>query len=158
MSSVLLSLALAGSAAAQIMVNGMSMVSVAASSSAVASSGGYYGSSAPAQATDSASATYGASSAEYTSPPSSSYDIYSMMPYDSMTAGGYSSLDCGYGYSKAYDGSCQSMSWVCGSLAGQALPLLKDLAVLLRGMLRDYHNQPVRFFPKIFHFAYFFFN
>ena len=107
--SLFVGLSLAGVAAAQIMVNGYSMVAM---DSAAASSSNYYGSSAPPAYTDSASATYAASSAEYTTPPSSSYDIYSMMPYSSMTAGGYSSLDCGYGYTKAYDGSCQAESWV----------------------------------------------
>lgn len=121
MTSFLVGLSLAGAAAAQIAVNGYSMVAVdyQAEASASASggyyassaSGGYYGSSAPAQATDYATSTSDASSAQYTTPPSSSYDIYSMMPYSSMTAGGYSSLECGYGYSKAYDGSCQTQSW-----------------------------------------------
>ena len=108
MTSFLVGLSLAGAAAAQI-VNGYSMVSIDLSASS--SSGGYYGSSAPAQATDYASSTSSSSSAQYTSAPSSSADIYSMMPYESMTAGGYSSMACGYGYTKAYDNSCQSMSW-----------------------------------------------
>lgn len=105
MKSVLVGLSFAGAAVAQI-VNGVSMVSLtyaAASSEAT---------SAPAEATDSASYTTDASGAQYTAPPESSIDIYSAMPYDSMTAGGYSSLDCGYGYTKAYDGSCQAESWV----------------------------------------------
>ena len=114
MSSLLVGLSLAGAAAAQLVnVNGYSMVPInsQAMNAASSSSGGYYGSSAPAQATNYATSSAAASDAQYTSPPSSTYDIYSMMPYESMTAGGYSSLACGYGYSKSSDGSCQSQSW-----------------------------------------------
>ena len=75
---------------------------------AESSDGGYYGSSAPAQATDYASATYAASSSEMTAAPT----YTEAMPYASMTAGGYSSMGCGYGYAKASDGSCQQQSWV----------------------------------------------
>lgn len=108
MKFTLVGLSLVGAVVAQVSVNGMSMVSAATTD------GGYYGSSSPAQATGYASSTSDASYAQYTPPPSysSSYDIYSEMPYDSMTAGGYSSLDCGYGHTKAYDGSCQAESWV----------------------------------------------
>lgn len=45
--------------------------------------------------------------AMYTPPPT-----MSTMDYSSFMAGGYSSMACGYGYSKASDGSCQAMSWV----------------------------------------------
>ncbi|THH08355.1 hypothetical protein EW145_g2769 [Phellinidium pouzarii] len=110
MNSFFVVLSVAGAALAQMSVNGASMV--AYSSAAASSSGGsYYGNSAPPAATAYASSTAVASYAQYTSPPSSSYDIYSIMPYASMTAGGYSSLSCGYGYTKAYDGSCQAESW-----------------------------------------------
>ena len=108
-------LSLVGAALAQISVDGYSMITIANSEPTQSSyASDYYGSSAPAQYTsDAASSSYSAPPSEYTTPPSSSsYDIYSMMPYSSMTEGGYKSLDCGYGYSKAYDGSCQSMSWV----------------------------------------------
>jgi hypothetical protein len=51
---------------------------------------------------------YSASPAQYTSPPQT-VD----MPYSSFMAGGYQSMDCGYGYLKGHDGSCTSMaSWV----------------------------------------------
>ena len=113
MSTILLGLAFAGAAAAQaVNVNGASMVTLSyASATTSASDNSYYGSSAPPQVTDYASSTTDTSNAQYTPPPST-YDIYSAMPYDSMTAGGYSSLNCGYGYTKAYDGSCQAESWV----------------------------------------------
>lgn len=39
------------------------------------------------------------------------------MPYQSMVSGGYKSLDCGYGWKKGSDGSCQQESWVCHFLA-----------------------------------------
>lgn len=129
--SVFIGLSLASAAAAQV-VNGMSMVPAYPSASATASypptssdtsnygysaaasssSGGYYGSAAPAQYTGVTSSAAYAPPSQYTAPPSSSVDIYSMMPYSSFMAGGYQSLDCGYGYSKASDGSCQAMSWV----------------------------------------------
>ena len=35
-----------------------------------------------------------------------------MMPYSSFMSGGYKSMNCGYGYTKGSDGSCQQMSWV----------------------------------------------
>ena len=119
MKAILVGLSVASAAAAQL-VNGYSMVTLTSSSSAATSSAasyassstGYYGSSAPPEYTQDASSSYAVPPSQYTSPPSSSMDIYQMMPYSSMTEGGYSSLDCGYGYSKSSDGSCQSMSWV----------------------------------------------
>jgi hypothetical protein len=51
---------------------------------------------------------YSAPPAQYTSPPQT-VD----MPYSSFMAGGYQSMDCGYGHLKGNDGSCTSMeSWV----------------------------------------------
>jgi hypothetical protein len=38
--------------------------------------------------------------------------FYDIMPYQSYQSGGYKSLECGYGYSKQNDGSCQPESWV----------------------------------------------
>ena len=123
MKSIIVGLSFAGAAVAQI-VNGHSMVSMPdyASASSSSSSGGYYG--APAE-TSAASSTSNAYDSQYTAPPSSSsYDIYSVMPYSSMTAGGYQSLDCGYGYSKSSDGSCQAESWVCFVFQIQIFSLL----------------------------------
>ena len=114
MKSIIFGLSFAGAAVAQI-VNGVSMVSMPSydSASASSSSGGYYGGYAPAETT-AASSTSNAYDSQYTQPPdTSSYDIYSVMPYSSMTAGGYQSLDCGYGYSKNSNGYCQAESWVC---------------------------------------------
>ena len=46
--------------------------------------------------------------AQYTPPPQTQ-----AMPYESFTAGGYMTMQCGYGYQKGSDGSCTStMSWV----------------------------------------------
>lgn len=134
MQSIALLLSLAGAASAQI-VNGVSMVPISAasttaaydsssaaataaydSSAASSSANGYYGSaSSSAQAYSAAATGYSAASttsaapASYTTPPpSTSTD----MSYSSFMSGGYSSMNCGYGYSKASDGSCTSMSWV----------------------------------------------
>jgi hypothetical protein len=42
----------------------------------------------------------------------SSNDSYlQSMPYDQFKNGGYKQLNCGYGYSKGSDGSCQPESW-----------------------------------------------
>ena len=109
MKSFVFGLSLVSAAVAQISVVGMSMVPVdnsAPSGSNPGSSmsmptptgdGGYGGSAAPSQ---------------QTAPPSSSVDFYSVMPYSSYQAGGYKSLDCGYGYKKQSDGSCGKESWV----------------------------------------------
>jgi hypothetical protein len=52
--------------------------------------------------------SYAAPPAQYTPPPQAD-----SMPYSSFMAGGYSSMDCGYGYQKGYDGACTSTeSWV----------------------------------------------
>ena len=52
----------------------------------------------------------------YTPPPSKpskpSDDYYQDMPYSSFTGGGYSKMDCGYGYKKGYDGKCNPEDWV----------------------------------------------
>lgn len=67
---------------------------------------------------------YSAASAQYTPPSQNQYGGYSAppaqytpppqtMPYSSFMAGGYMSMDCGYGYNKGSDGSCTSTeSWV----------------------------------------------
>ena len=103
MNALFVALSAAGYASAQY-VNGYSMVSMP-------SDGSYYGSSAPPQYTGAASSTYGGSVSQYTPPPSQS-SFYEVMPYESMTAGGYSSLECGYGYYKASNGYCMQESWV----------------------------------------------
>ncbi len=56
----------------------------------------------------------GAAAATTTPAPSATatYDIYSMMPYASMTAGGYQELQCGYGWYKDSSGKCMQQSWV----------------------------------------------
>ena len=126
MKSFVFGLSLASAAAAQIVV-GMSMVpadnSAASESNSGLSmsmptatgSGGYGGYAAPSQQTAPPSnSMYGgyAPPSQQTAPPSSSVDFYSIMPYSSYQAGGYKSLDCGYGYKKQSDGSCGQESWV----------------------------------------------
>lgn len=110
-----IALSLAGAASAQMVA--YSSGSVAASDmpyivvpSASAGSSSY--GSGNAYATAAPSASYSAPPSQITT--SASYDIYSIMPYSSFTAGGYSSLDCGYGYQKGSDGSCSKQSWVRG--------------------------------------------
>jgi hypothetical protein len=88
MISILLAFSLATSATAQI-VNGMSYVPAPS---------GYGPVSAPPS--------------QVTQPPSQT-DFYQQMPYSSFISGGYSSLNCGYGYYKSSDGSCQQQTWVC---------------------------------------------
>lgn len=39
-------------------------------------------------------------------------NFYQVMPYSAYQSGGYSSLQCGYGYAKQSDGSCSPESWV----------------------------------------------
>ena len=56
---------------------------------------------------------YGAPPSQYTPPPTQTSDPYKHMPYSSFTGGGYSQMDCGYGYKKGSDGKCSPESWVC---------------------------------------------
>ena len=58
------------------------------------------------------SPSYGAPPSQYTPPPAESSGSYEPMPYSSFTNGGYSQMDCGYGYKKGYDGKCTPESWV----------------------------------------------
>jgi hypothetical protein len=82
---------------------------------AATSSSGYSASSSPAQYNQYGSSSsspsynqYTSAPAQYTPPPQSE-----AMPYSSFMNGGYSSMDCGYGYYKGSDGSCNSKeSWV----------------------------------------------
>lgn len=69
---------------------------------------------------------YAAPPSQYTPPPqytppaqSSGYDN---MPYSSFVGGGYSQMDCGYGYKKGYDGKCTPESWV-SSLRSRSQPV-----------------------------------
>lgn len=117
MNALFLGLSLASVAAAQV-ANGVSAVpysmvygsSAPATMTAAASS--MTASSMPAY-TQAASSSMSAAASYITQAPSSSssYDIYSAMPYSSFMSGGYKSLGCGYGYQKMSDGSCQAMSW-----------------------------------------------
>jgi len=107
MFSVAFGLALASSAAAQSVI-GMSSVPTTGATAynmPIAT-----GASGYAQASAAASS---APPSQYTPPPSYSSD--SMMPYSSFTAGGYSSMACGYGYQKGSDGKCSAMSWYTDS-------------------------------------------
>lgn len=118
MNALLFGLSLASAAAAQV-ANGVSAIpysavygSAAPTVSAAASSGYQAAYQQPAATYAPSSAVTAAPSA-YTPPPASSsaYDVYSAMPYSSFMSGGYKSMNCGYGYQKAADGSCQAMSW-----------------------------------------------
>lgn len=136
MNAIFLGLSLASAAAAQV-ANGVSAVPYsavygsappatmsAAATDATASSSNGYGSnnaaytSAPSAYTTAPSVSSAAAASVVTPPPSyssSSYDIYSAMPYSSFMSGGYKSLSCGYGYQKGQDGTCNPMSWWQGS-------------------------------------------
>jgi hypothetical protein len=82
---------------------------------AATSSSGYSASASPAQYNQYGSSSsspsynqYTSAPPQYTPPPQSE-----AMPYSSFMNGGYSSMDCGYGYNKGSDGSCNSKeSWV----------------------------------------------
>jgi hypothetical protein len=47
----------------------------------------------------------------HTPPPAHSSNVYEKMPYSSFTNGGYSSMDCGYGFKKGSDGKCIPEDW-----------------------------------------------
>lgn len=72
-----------------------------ASCSAGQDCGGVYSSSATVTAAPIATASA-----------ASTYNVYSEMPYQSMSAGGYQQLQCGYGWSKGANGQCVKESWV----------------------------------------------
>lgn len=93
MNSLIVGLTLVGGAAAQY-VNGASMVP--------AYQANYYTSSADASSTVTAAP-------QYTSAASSS--SMGSADYSSFMSGGYSSMNCGYGYSKASNGACSQQSW-----------------------------------------------
>lgn len=134
MKFILFGLTLASVASAQIQVNGISMVPASmasAMSAAPMASEAAMSSAAPSvmtssmMAASSSAAPYQASSAPpamYTAPPA--YSPPPPMPYESFMGGGYKSMDCGYGYQKGSDGSCQQMSWVCKIIIWRFLSLI----------------------------------
>jgi hypothetical protein len=65
-------------------------------------------------------ASSSASSSTMTAAPSSS-PAYDSGYYSSFTQGGYSSMNCGYGYSKDSKGYCQKQSWVCDGYTATSL-------------------------------------
>lgn len=109
MKSIFIGLSFISAATAQI-VNGLSSVPVTTAASASAQSAATPApSSAPTPPPTQPSSGV---AAQYTTPPAQGEDFYSYMPYSSMTSGGYSQLQCGYGYQKQGDGSCVPLSWV----------------------------------------------
>lgn len=105
MKSILFGLSLASAAVAQISVMGVSMVPVDSETPAMSMP-------TPTPTDMAAGYGYGAAPSQQTAAPSSSVDYYSIMPYSSMQAGGYKSMDCGYGWKKQSDGTCGKESWV----------------------------------------------
>lgn len=73
-----------------------------------------YTTAAAAEATGAmmAQQAYGSGGGEVVQPTSTSADIYSAMPYQTMQAGGYKQLQCGYGWAKDSNGKCVQQSWV----------------------------------------------
>jgi hypothetical protein len=70
-----------------------------------------------------------------------------VMPYQSMVSGGYKSLDCGYGWKKGGDGSCQQEPWVRhfrAILSSPTASLICSPTVHIPGLLRDDYHQQVR--------------
>jgi hypothetical protein len=104
-SAILLGLSFIGAVSAQAVA--IPMPGYAASGSAAPTATG--GSAPPSAYTPPPSAP------QYTPPPY--YETATAMPYSSFMGGGYKSMDCGYGYQKGSDGSCQKMSWVCDAVA-----------------------------------------
>lgn len=121
-------------ASAQIVVDGFSPVNASSSAVEVASSSVSLEASSSAQpyAVESSSAVASSSSdsaayappaytaassssappSYYTQPPAA----YQQMSYSSFVSGGYKTMDCGYGYQKMKDGSCNPQTWVRPSL------------------------------------------
>ncbi len=133
MNSVIVALTLAGAAAAQIVAGPVTMVpssQIYATASAGDNHVAASSSSAPyGGATTQASSSSSAAASYYTQPPATDGG-YSDMPYSSFMSGGYKSMNCGYGYSKGSDGSCNPMSWVsfafifwCGCLLTCCAPI-----------------------------------
>lgn len=86
--------------------------------------------------------SYGADSSVYTPPPST----YDQSYYNTFTGGGYSTMDCGYGYAKGSDNKCSVQSWV-GILFN--IPLYFFFMTLLvlnatMGMLSNRYSPRVR--------------
>lgn len=103
-----------------------------------------YGSSS-ALYTGQPSATYQSSAPQYTPPPTlaASQSAY----YPQFTGGGYSSMDCGYGYAKDSSGKCTALSWVWDSWIMLFEPFYSiscSVQHWIMGLLRDCHHQSVR--------------
>lgn len=111
MNSVIAVLSLAGLVASQaIEVMPVFTTSYAAGATPAAAQ---YGVQAAYGAAAGASGGGGYAQPEATAAPSATYDVYSAMPYQSMTAGGYKQLSCGYGwYKDSSSGMCMQESWV----------------------------------------------
>lgn len=128
MKSLIFGLSLVGAAVGQ-SVNGVSSVPMYAAPASSAtptadSSYGQYGADPAYQAP-----AYQAPPSQYTSLPSSSAKpYYEEMPYSSMVAGGYKSLNCGYGYKKDEDGHCKPEDWVNFDFLSCSLSALADIS------------------------------
>jgi hypothetical protein len=137
MKSFLFGLSLATLVAAQIQVNGVSMIpmaqgsssssSSASSASSTSSSSGYaypsssaassyqtYSNGPPAPTPPGGYSGQGGYSPppQPTPPPSGMPSYLQQMPYSSFMAGGCTQLNCGYGYTKDNSGYCTPESWV----------------------------------------------
>jgi len=154
MKSIIFGLTFIGAAVAQ-SVNGVS--SVPASTQASGSASGSSSQATSSQASNSGSSSYGYSPAAYTGSPSSSAApsqytppppasmsaMYSQQQqyYTSFMAGGYKSMDCGYGYQKGSDGGCSAMSWVC-------LDICTSQVVLIQLFCSVYRRRSERMLPN----------
>ena len=120
MISIAFGLTLATYASAQV-VSMVANPNLASSASGSASAS--YSTNAPPAATSASPGQYNQYGSSSSSPSSNQYTsappqytpppMSEAMPYSQFMNGGYSSMDCGYGYSKGSDGSCNSKeSWV----------------------------------------------
>lgn len=117
MKSIIFGFSLVSAAVAQISVIGVSMVPANPTPAASGSSSDFNSQSpaaTPAPTSANGASGSAAPSIQTAAPQASANDFYEVMPYSSYMSGGYKSLDCGYGYSKGSDGSCNKESWVRG--------------------------------------------
>lgn len=139
MASILMTLSIAGLAAAQAAVQVLPMFTTTYSAGVPAATGGYpaggevcssgeecgsYGSSSTTVAAVAAASTggYVCSSGQdcgdysammmTTTAAAPAVAYTTSMPYASMTAGGYQQMGCGYGWYKGSNGQCMQESWV----------------------------------------------
>lgn len=96
-----------------------------------------YSGAPPAVTSTPSYGSYSTPPAQYTPPPQTQE-----MPYSAFMAGGYKSMDCGYGYQKGSDGSCTStQSWVRIRVTSFFLCLIEPSTSGLRLVVTSRHSR-----------------